>query len=70
MCKDVCGTLFKIAPHKNGKNLDVIYTQWDARGVIYLMSLSPNHPSIVSSVAGMGTQCTSSPRPWDRLASS
>lgn len=34
MCKDVCGALFKIATHKNGKNLDVIYTPRDARGAI------------------------------------
>ena len=44
MCKDVCGALFKIATQKNGKNLGVIYTQWDAMQVIYLMSLSPNPP--------------------------
>lgn len=30
MCKDVCGALFKIATHKKGKNLEVIYTLGDA----------------------------------------
>lgn len=42
MCKGVCGALFKIAAHKNGKNLGEVCTQWDAMRVIYLMSLSPN----------------------------
>lgn len=44
MCKDVCGALFKIATHKKGKNLEVIYTLGDAMWVIYRMSLSPNPP--------------------------
>ena len=42
MCKGVCGAPFKIAAHKNGKNLGEICTQQDAMQVIYLMSLSPN----------------------------
>lgn len=44
MCKDVCGALFKIAMDKNGKNLDVIYIQWNAMQVIHLMPLSLNQP--------------------------
>lgn len=44
MCKDVCGALFKIATHKNGKNLDVIYTPRDARGAINVSQAeSPFH---------------------------
>jgi len=42
MCKSVCGAPFKIAAHKNGKNLGEICTQRDAMQVIYLMSLSLN----------------------------
>lgn len=61
MCKGVCGELFKIATHKNGKNLDVIHTQGDAKGATNVSRAEP--PSVFCSVAGLGSARTSPPRP-------